>query len=213
MFRQQSIHNMVKEANNMKFFIDTINVDEIQKADKMGILSGVTTNLSLITKETLNDIAEIIDVPIIGEVKPTAITTEEIIKESIEIAAMHPNMIVKIPMSENGLLAIKELSSKEIKTNVTLVSSVNQALFAAQAGANYVSPFMTYLDIGIELIQNIAQTFKKYKWKTNIIAESIRNPNHILDCAMVGADIVTVPFSVLEQLTKSILTDTKIKKL
>ncbi len=187
----------------MKLFIDTANVNEIREAAEMGILSGVTTNPSLIAKEgrdvseVLKEIASLVDGPISGEVKATTVDAAGMIAEGREIAAMHPNMVVKIPMTAEGLKAIKVL--------------------AARAGASYVSPFMGRLDDismpGIDLIETIADMFAMYDdIDTKIIAASVRNPIHVTDCALAGADIATVPYSVLMQMTKHPLTDAGIVK-
>lgn len=206
----------------MKFFIDTANVEEIKKANDMGVICGVTTNPSLIAKEgrdfneVIKEIASIVDGPISGEVKATTLDAEGMIKEGREIAAIHPNMIVKIPMTVEGLKAVKVLASEGIKTNVTLIFSANQALLAARAGATYVSPFLGRLDDisqpGIDLIETIVQIFQNYGLSTEIIAASIRNPIHVTDCALAGADIATVPYKVIEQMTKHPLTDQGIEK-
>lgn len=206
----------------MKFFIDTAKVEDIKKANDMGIICGVTTNPSLIAKEgrdfneVIKEIASIVDGPISGEVKATTVDAEGMIKEGREIAAIHPNMVVKIPMTVEGLKAVKVLSAEGIKTNVTLIFSANQALLAARAGATYVSPFVGRLDDismpGIDLIQTITEIFAVHGIETEIIAASIRNATHIIDCALAGADIATVPYSVLEQMTKHPLTDQGIAK-
>ena len=206
----------------MKIFIDTAHVEDIKKANDMGVIAGVTTNPSLIAKEgrdfaeVIREITEIVDGPISGEVKATTVDAEGMIAEGREIAAIHPNMVVKIPMTVEGLKAVKVLSSEGIKTNVTLVFSANQALLAARAGATYVSPFLGRLDDistpGIELIETIVTIFRNYDIKTEIIAASIRNPIHVMDCAIDGADIATIPYSVIEQMTKHPLTDQGIEK-
>ena len=206
----------------MKFFIDTANVDDIRKANDMGVICGVTTNPSLIAKEGRNfgevikEITTIVDGPISGEVKATTVDAEGMIKEGREIAAIHPNMVVKIPMTVEGLKAVKVLSAEGIKTNVTLIFSANQALLAARAGATYVSPFLGRLDDisspGIELIEAIVQIFDNYDIDTEIIAASIRNTVHVTECALAGADIATVPYGVIEQMTKHPLTDQGIVK-
>ena len=206
----------------MKFFIDTANVDDIRKANDMGVICGVTTNPSLIAKEgrdfteVIKEITSIVDGPISGEVKATTVDAEGMIKEGREIAAIHPNMIVKIPMTVEGLKAVKVLSAEGIKTNVTLIFSANQALLAARAGATYVSPFLGRLDDisspGIELIEHIVQIFSNYDISTEIIAASIRNTVHVTECALAGADIATVPYGVIEQMTKHPLTDQGIVK-
>ena len=206
----------------MKFFVDTANVEEIRKANDMGIICGVTTNPSLIAKEgrdfnqVIAEIASIVDGPISGEVKATTTDAEGMIKEGREIAAIHPNMVVKIPMTVEGLKAVKVLHAEGIKTNVTLIFSAAQALLAARAGATYVSPFLGRLDDismpGIDLINEITEIFMMHDIQTEIIAASIRNPIHVIDCEKAGADIATVPYKVLEQMTKHPLTDQGIAK-
>ncbi len=206
----------------MRFFIDTANVEEIRMANEMGIICGVTTNPSLIAKEgrdfvqVIGEIASIVDGPISGEVKATTVDAENMIAEGREIAAIHPNMVVKIPMTLEGLKAVKVLNSEGIKTNVTLVFSAAQALLAARAGASYVSPFLGRLDDismpGIDLIDDIMEIFQMHGIETEIIAASVRNPIHVIDCAKAGADIATVPYKVLEQMTKHPLTDQGIEK-
>ena len=206
----------------MKFFVDTANVEEIRKANHMGIICGVTTNPSLIAKEgrdfnqVIAEIASIVDGPISGEVKATTTDAEGMIKEGREIAAIHPNMVVKIPMTVEGLKAVKVLHAEGIKTNVTLIFSAAQALLAARAGATYVSPFLGRLDDismpGIDLINEITEIFMMHDIQTEIIAASIRNPIHVIDCAKAGADIATVPYKVLEQMTRHPLTDQGIAK-
>ena len=206
----------------MRFFVDTANVEDIKKANDMGVICGVTTNPSLIAKEGRNfneviaEIASIVDGPISGEVKATTVDAEGMIAEGREIAKIHPNMVVKIPMTVEGLKAVKVLNSEGIKTNVTLVFSANQALLAARAGATYVSPFLGRLDDisqpGIDLIRQIAEIFEVAGLDTQIIAASIRNPIHVTDCALAGAHIATVPYKVIEQMTKHPLTDAGIEK-
>ncbi len=206
----------------MRFFIDTANVEDIRKANDMGVICGVTTNPSLIAKEgrdfneVIKEITTIVDGPISGEVKATTVDAEGMVKEGREIAAIHPNMIVKIPMTAEGLKAVKILSSEGIKTNVTLIFTVNQALLAARAGATYVSPFLGRLDDvnqrGVGLIEDIALIFQNYGLETEIIAASIRNPIHVTECALAGADIATVPYAVIEQMTKHPMTDIGIAK-
>lgn len=188
----------------------------------MGVICGVTTNPSLIAKEgrdfneVIKEITSIVDGPISGEVKATTVDAEGMIREGREIAAIHPNMVVKIPMTVEGLKAVKVLSSEGIKTNVTLIFTANQALLAAEAGATYVSPFLGRLDDinqpGIELVRTIAEIFAVYGYETEIIAASVRNPIHVTDCALAGADIATVPYKVIEQMTKHPLTDQGIEK-
>lgn len=206
----------------MKFFIDTANVEDIKRANDMGVICGVTTNPSLIAKEgrdfkeVIKEITSIVDGPISGEVKATTVDAEGMIREGREIAAIHPNMVVKIPMTVEGLKAVKVLSSEGIKTNVTLIFTANQALLAAEAGATYVSPFLGRLDDinqpGIELVRTIAEIFAIYGYETEIIAASVRNPIHVTDCALAGADIATVPYKVIEQMAKHPLTDQGIEK-
>lgn len=207
----------------MRFFIDTANVEDIKKANDMGVICGVTTNPSLIAKEgrdfnqVIAEIASIVDGPISGEVKATTVDGDGMIKEGREIAKIHKNMVVKIPMTVEGLKACKVLTEEGIKTNVTLVFTTAQALLAARAGATYVSPFLGRLDDismpGIELVRDIAACYRMAKdINTQIIAASVRNPIHVLDCAMAGADIATVPYSVIEQMTKHPLTDQGIAK-
>ncbi len=207
----------------MKFFIDTANVDDIRKANDMGVICGVTTNPSLIAKEgrdfnqVIAEIASIVDGPISGEVKATTTDAAGMIAEGRAIAAIHPNMVVKIPMTVEGLKACKVLSAEGVKCNVTLIFSANQALLAARAGAAYVSPFLGRLDDismpGIDLIRTISDIFANYDdIRTEIIAASVRNPIHVIDCALAGADIATVPYAVIEQMTKHPLTDAGIAK-
>lgn len=206
----------------MIFFIDTANVDDIRKANDMGIISGVTTNPSLIAKEgrdfkqVIQEITSIVDDPISGEVKATTVDAEGMIAEAREIASIHPNMVVKIPMTAEGLKAVKVLHKEGIKTNVTLIFSPAQALLAARAGADYVSPFLGRLDDistpGISLIEDITEIFQMHGIETQIIAASIRNPIHVIDCAKAGADIATVPYKVLLQMIHHPLTDEGIRK-
>lgn len=207
----------------MKFFIDTASVNEIREANDMGIICGVTTNPSLIAKEgrdftqVIQEIADIVDGPISGEVKATTITAEGMIAEGREIAKIHSNMVVKIPMTKEGLKAIRVLSAEGIKTNCTLIFSPTQALLAARAGATYVSPFLGRLDdistAGLKLIEDITCIFSKYDdISTQIICASVRNPMQIVECAKYGADIATVPFKVLMQMMCHPLTDQGIEK-
>lgn len=207
----------------MKLFVDTAKIEDIKKANEMGVICGVTTNPSLIAKEggksqeeVLKEIAAIVDGPISGEVKATTVDAEGMIAEGREIAKLHPNMVVKIPMTVEGLKATKVLASEGIKCNVTLIFSANQALLAAKAGAAYVSPFLGRLDDvsqpGIDLIETITAIFDNYGIDTEIIAASVRNPIHVTDCALAGADIATVPYAVIEQMTKHPLTDQGIEK-
>lgn len=207
----------------MKFFVDTAKIEDIKKANDMGVICGVTTNPSLIAKEggksqeeILKEIASIVDGPISGEVKATTVDAEGMIAEGREIAKLHPNMVVKIPMTVEGLKACKVLTAEGIKTNVTLIFTANQALLAARAGATYVSPFLGRLDDistrGVDLIREIAEIFDVAGLDTQIIAASVRNPIHVTDCALAGADIATVPYAVIEQMIKHPLTDAGIKK-
>lgn len=206
----------------MKFFIDTANVEDIRRANDMGIICGVTTNPSLIAKEgrdfnqVIQEIASIVDGPISGEVKATTTDAEGMIQEGREIAAIHPNMVVKIPMTEEGLKACRALSREGIKVNMTLIFTANQALLAARAGAAYVSPFLGRLDDistdGVELVEQIAGIFDVAGIETEIIAASVRHPMHVTQCALAGADIATVPFKVLEAMIHHPLTDAGIEK-
>ena len=207
----------------MRFFIDTAKVEDIRKANDMGVICGVTTNPSLIAKEgrdfneVIAEIASIVDGPISGEVKATTVDAEGMIEEGREIAKLHPNMVVKIPMTAEGLKACKVLSAEGIKTNVTLIFSASQALLAARAGATYVSPFLGRLDdinmSGIQLIRDIADIFAVADGiDTQIIAASVRNSVHVTECAFAGADIATVPYAVIEAMTKHPLTDAGIAK-
>jgi len=206
----------------MRFFIDTANVEDIRKANDMGIIFGVTTNPSLIAKEgrdfneVIREITSIVDGPISGEVKATTTDAEGMIAEGREIAKIHKNMVVKIPMTGEGLKATKVLAAEGIKTNLTLVFNAAQALLAARAGATYVSPFVGRLDDistpGVDLIRTIASMFRTHNIPTQIICASTRNPIHIIDCALAGADIATVPFPVFQQMMKHPLTDQGIEK-
>ena len=204
----------------MKFFLDTANVEYIREANDMGIICGVTTNPSLIAKEgrdfkeVIKEITCIVDGPISGEV--ISEDAEGMIKEGRENAKIHKNMIVKIPMTAEGLKAVKVLSAEGIKTNVTLIFSANQALLAANAGAAYVSPFLGRLDDismdGVELIRTIAEIFEIHEIKTEIIAASIRNPIHVTESARAVADIATVPYNIIKQMIKHPLTDQGLEK-
>ena len=206
----------------MRFFIDTANVEEIRKANDMGVICGVTTNPSLIAKEgrdfneVIKEITSIVDGPISGEVKATTTDAEGMIAEGREIAKIHQNMVVKIPMTAEGLKAVKVLSAEGVKTNVTLIFTANQALLAARAGASYVSPFLGRLDdisvVGAELVEEIVEMFAVSGIETQVIAASIRNPIHVTECALAGADIATVPYKVIEQMTHHPLTDAGIEK-
>ena len=206
----------------MDLFIDTAKVEEIREANDMGIICGVTTNPSLIAKEgrdfneVIREIVSIVDGPISGEVKATTTQAAEMVKEGRAIAAIHPNMVVKIPMTGEGLKAVKTLAAEGVKTNVTLVFTANQALLAARAGATYVSPFLGRLDdistSGVDLISTIAEIFQIHGIETEIIAASVRHPMHVTDCALAGADIATVPFQVIAQMIQHPLTTQGIDK-
>ena len=199
----------------MKFFIDTANIEEIKEAARIGILDGVTTNPTLLSRESgnptdiLKQICEIVDGPISAEV--IALDSKGMIDEGKELAKIHKNIVIKVPIMKEGLKAVKALSGDGIRTNVTLVFNATQALLAARAGASYVSPFVGRLDdintVGMELVSQIVQIYRNYDFVTEIIVASIRNPIHVLDSAMMGADIATIPFKVIEQLVKHPLTD------
>jgi transaldolase len=206
----------------MKFFIDTANLDEINEAASIGILDGVTTNPTLLArakgqgdyKTVLKKICEVVDGPVSGEV--VAMDAEGMVKEAEDLAKIHKNMIIKIPMCQEGLKAIKILDSKGIRTNCTLIFSPIQALLAAKAGASFVSPFVGRLDdashVGMEIVEDIVAIFENYDVTTEIIVASIRNPLHVVEAAVMGADIATIPFNVIQQLIKHPLTDVGIKK-
>lgn len=207
----------------MRFFVDTADVDQIRKANDMGVICGVTTNPSLIAKsgrqfeDVIKEITSIVDGAISGEVKATTTDAEGMIKEGREIAKIHPNMVVKIPTTIEGLKATKVLSSEGIKTNLTLIFNPNQALLAARAGATYVSPFLGRLDDisqnGLDLIADIREIFDAAgDIDTQIICASVRNPIHVTECAKMGVDIATVPYNVFEQMMKHPLTDQGIAK-
>ena len=204
----------------MKFFIDTANIEEIKKAWELGVIDGVTTNPSLISKEKrepiglLKEICSIVDGPISAEA--VSLNADEMVREGEELAKIHENIVVKIPMTEDGLRAVKRLSSSGIHTNVTLIFSPSQALLAAKAGAAYVSPFVGRLDdishIGMDLVADIQDIYDNYMFDTEVIVASIRNPLHVVDAAKIGADIATIPYSVIAQLAKHPLTDIGIDK-
>lgn len=208
----------------MKFFIDTANLDEIREAKELGIIDGVTTNPSLVAKEgcqnredfkkLVYDICEVVQGPVSAEVVSTA--ADGMVKEAEELAEIHEHVVVKIPMITDGLKATKQLASKGIKTNVTLVFSPLQALLAAKAGATYVSPFVGRLDdishAGMELIAQILEIYQNYIFETEILVASIRNPLHVLEAAQMGADVATIPFKVIAQLAQHPLTDIGMKK-
>jgi transaldolase len=203
----------------MKFFIDTANIDEIKEAHAMGMVDGVTTNPSLIAKEgrvfeeVIKEICEIVDGPISAEV--ISLDAAGMVDEARKLAQIHENIVIKVPMTVEGLKATRQLTEENIKTNVTLVFSPLQALMAAKAGASYVSPFVGRLDDisqdGMQLIEQIAEIFANYAFDTEIIVASVRNPLHVLDSALAGADIATIPFSVLSKLAAHPLTDKGIK--
>lgn len=204
----------------MKLFIDTANIDEIREAASLGIVQGVTTNPSLIAKEgrnfkaTILEITSIVNGPISAEV--VSLEADEMVKEAIELASWHPNVIIKVPITWDGLKAVSQLSKKNIKTNVTLVFSANQALLAARAGATYVSPFVgRFNDIsqnGIDLISDVADIFVYHDISTEIISASIRNPWDVVESAKAGAHIATIPYQVLKQMVKHPLTDAGIER-
>ncbi|EFK11911.1 fructose-6-phosphate aldolase [delta proteobacterium NaphS2] len=204
----------------MKFFIDTANVDEIKKANDLGMVDGVTTNPSLVAKEgkdfrqLIKEICAIVEGPVNAEV--VSLETEKMVAEAEDLADIADNIVVKVPLIEEGLKAVKILSEKGIKTNVTLCFSPVQALMAAKAGAAYISPFVGRLDdisaVGMELVEQIAAIYENYGYETEIIVASVRNPVHVLDAALIGADIATIPFKVIQQLIKHPLTDIGLEK-
>ncbi len=204
----------------MKFFIDTADVNEIRAAHALGLVDGVTTNPSLIAKsgrnfrEVISEIVEIVDGPISAEV--ISLDAEGMVREGLELAAIHPNIVIKCPMTPEGLKATRIFSDKGIRVNVTLIFSTLQALLAAKAGAAYVSPFVGRLDDisqdGMQIIEEIRTIFDNYGYTAEIIVASVRNPIHVLNSALIGADIATIPYSVIMQLTKHPLTDAGIKK-
>lgn len=204
----------------MKFFIDSANLEEIKKAWELGVIDGVTTNPSLLAKEgnepigQLKKICEIVDGPVSAEA--ISLKYEDMVKEAHELSKIHKNIVIKIPMTEEGLRAVKTLSKEGIKTNVTLIFSPTQALLAAKAGATYVSPFVGRLDdishFGVDLIRDIQIIFENYDFHTEVIVASIRNPLHVLEAARIGADIATIPYSVIKQLTQHPLTTIGIEK-
>jgi transaldolase len=199
----------------MKFFLDTANIDEIRNAAEYGLIDGVTTNPSLVSKEgrdfkeILLEITKIVDGPISAEVVST--DASGILREAYELAKIHKNIVVKVPMIKEGMKALKQLSKDGIKTNITLVFNANQALVAAKLGATYVSPFVGRFDdiseVGMDLIGDLAQIFANYQFPTQILVASIRNPLHVREAALIGAHVATMPFKVLEQLLKHPLTD------
>jgi transaldolase len=204
----------------MKFFIDTANVDDIKEAASLGVLDGVTTNPSLVAKEKkdfnelLKEILEVVDGPVNAEVVST--DYEGIVKEGKELAKMHKNIVVKVPLIKDGIKAVKTLSDEGIHTNVTLCFSPSQALLAAKAGATYVSPFVGRLDdisqFGMDLIEQIVQIYQNYAIQTQVLVASVRNPLHLVDAAMIGADVVTLPLAVIQKLFNHPLTDIGLEK-
>lgn len=204
----------------MKIFIDTANVDEIKRAHNMGIISGVTTNPSLIAKEgrdfkqVVAEIAEIVDGPISAEV--ISMEWQRMVEEAVELSKIHRNIVIKIPMCEEGLIAVKVLKEKEISTNVTLIFSANQALLAAKAGASYVSPFVGRLDdighVGMEIVRDTVEIFRIYDLNTEVISASIRHPMHVTESALAGAHICTIPFKVIMKMVSHPLTDIGIER-
>ncbi|NLY54118.1 MAG: fructose-6-phosphate aldolase [Firmicutes bacterium] len=204
----------------MKFFLDTANLDEIRQAVRLGVVAGVTTNPSLIAKEgreflpTVKEICSIVDGPVSAEV--ISLEVEQMLKEARELAALAPNVVVKVPMCANGLEVVHTLAQEGIKTNMTLIFSANQALLAARAGATYVSPFIGRLDdignSGMPVVEDIVEIFAVHGIDTEVIAASVRHPEHVLQAARAGADIATVPFKVLMQMVKHPLTDAGIEK-
>jgi len=204
----------------MKIFLDTANVEEIREANSWGIIDGITTNPTLMAKEKreydeiVKEIVAIVDGPISAEAMCGK--CDDIVKEARALSKIHKNIVVKIPMTTEGLKAVKKLSAEGVKTNVTLVFSPNQALLAAKAGATYVSPFIGRLDDigahGMDVIEQIMKVYRNYNFKTQVIVASIRHPIHVLQAAMIGADIATVPFEVLKKMTQHSLTDVGIEK-
>ena len=204
----------------MKFFIDTANTDEIKQAVSLGMVDGVTTNPSLVSQvnkpfeDLILEICEIVDGPVNAEVVST--DAEGMLAEGRKLAALHENIVVKVPLIPEGLKATKIFSAENIKTNVTLCFSSSQALLAAKAGASYVSPFVGRLDdiseTGMDLIQDIMTIYENYGFTTEVIVASIRNPLHVVEAALIGADIATIPFKVIDQLAKHPLTDIGLEK-
>ncbi len=209
-----------KKKERMKIFIDTADVEEIRKAHSWGILDGVTTNPTLLSKtgrsfeDCIKEIVSIVDGPISAEV--VSIDAEGMIKEARELAKIHKNIVIKIPLIPEGLKAIKVLSKEDIKTNATLCFSANQAILAAKAGATYVSPFIGRLDdighVGMDVVREMVQAFNNYDFKTKVIVASIRHPRHVIEAAKIGAHIATIPFYVIEKMIKHPKTDEGIKR-
>ncbi|BDR74396.1 translaldolase [Clostridium tetani] len=214
------IVDLLKGVVYMKFFIDTANVEEIKKVAKWGVLDGVTTNPTLIAregrdlKEVIEEICSIVDGPISAEV--ISLESEKMVEEAKELIKIHKNIVIKVPMCEEGLKAVSELTKLGIKTNVTLIFSAQQALLAAKAGATYVSPFLGRIDdigsFGIQLVEDIVTIFTNFGIESEIICASIRTPIHVLECARVGGDIATVPYKVFAQMLKHPLTDRGIEQ-
>jgi transaldolase len=208
----------------MKFFIDTANLEEIRQAAGLGILDGVTTNPTLLGKEIertgknykeiLLQICQMVDGPVSGEV--LSLEADKMVAEAEDLAKIHQNIVIKVPMIKEGILTVKRLSDKGIRTNVTLVFSSSQALLAAKAGATFVSPFIGRLDdvghVGMDLVEEILAVFENYDFETQVIVASIRHPLHVADAALIGADIATIPFAVIEKLVHHPLTDIGIEK-
>ena len=204
----------------MKFFIDTADVKEIREAAAMGLVDGVTTNPSLVAKagrkfrDVLFEICDIVKGPVSAEV--TGVKYDDIMKEARELAALRPNIVVKIPLIPEGLKAVRTCADEGIRVNVTLCFSATQALLSAKAGATYISPFLGRLDdiahVGMDLVRDICEIYRNYGFKTQVLAASIRNPLHVVDAAKAGAHVATLPFAVLEQLLKHPLTDLGLKK-
>jgi transaldolase len=204
----------------VKFFIDTANIEEIRKAWELGVIDGVTTNPSLIAKEKkdpvtiFREICEIVDGPISAEI--IGVTADQMVKEAEELVKLHENIVIKIPMIEEGLKAVKRLFMAGVRTNVTLIFSPNQALLAAKAGATYVSPFVGRLDdishAGMDIVSDIQTIYENYDFDTEVIVASIRNPLHVIEAALIGADIATIPYSIIGQLVKHPLTDIGLQK-
>ncbi len=222
-FKDKRIHNpqsKIRTGGYMKFFIDTANVEEIMRAKELGMVDGVTTNPSLVAKEgrefkeLIKEIADIVDGPVSAEV--VSLDAEGMVREAKDLAGMADNMVIKIPLVEEGLKAVRSLAQEGIKTNVTLCFSPVQALMAAKAGAAYISPFVGRLDdishIGMDLVEQIITIYENYAFDTEVIVASIRNPIHVLDAALMGADIATIPFKVIQQLIKHPLTDIGVDK-
>jgi transaldolase len=199
----------------MKFFLDTANVGQIREAAALGVLDGVTTNPSLMSKESgkfediLREICSVVDGPVSAEIISTS--HAEMVAEAVGLSQLHPNIVIKVPLILDGIKTLKDLSEKDIKTNATLVFSSNQALLAAKAGATYVSPFIGRLDdaghVGMDLVREMVTIYENYDFETEIIVASVRSPQHVVDAALCGADIATVPFGVIEKMIKHPMTD------